>query len=108
MRSLKRYAAIIKPKRPFAKWANWAYSISGDVMEYPYKHFQKNCSIVLIRKYYPEKEARAYINTILEDIFEMELKKWLVNEPLWPRDRTQKMFWQWFGVEFRYDIFDSE
>ena len=101
-------AVIIKPKRPFAKWVNWANSVSSGDFEQPYKHFLQDCSVVAIPKCLTYKEARTYINSRWEEIFAAELGRQYISEALWPRDRTQKMFWLWFGMEFHSWLFQLE
>jgi hypothetical protein len=98
-------AVVIKPKRPFAKWVNWAWSVSGGDTEQPFAYFQADCSVVVIPKCLTYREAKSYVSSVWDEIFEAELEKWLVNEPLWPHDRTQKMFWLWFGIEFHSTVY---
>lgn len=107
MQAMKRSAAIIKPKRPLMKWANAVYSELG-LSQYPFKYFQENCSVILIPGYCFEREARAYINSRWEQIFEAELVRFCIDEPFWPRDRTKQLFWEWFGAGFHNSVYDPE
>ena len=104
MRLLKHSIAIIKPKQPYIKWAN---SLPDKDREYTDDVFKQGCSAVIIPEYDNEKEARAYINTIWKDIFEEELHGWSTNKNWYPPNMSQKMFWQWFDVEFHSELYDS-
>ena len=108
MQPLKASVAIIKPKRPFAKWVNWANSVSGCDFEQPYKYFLQDCSVLVIPKCLNYKEARVCVLAQWEQIFEAELRRWYVSESLWPRDRTQEMFWLWFSIEFHSMLFQQK
>lgn len=103
MREIDRSVAIIKPKAPYIKWAN---SLPDADREYAPEVFQKDCTVVLIPEFDTVREARAYVNDIWEDIFDHELNGWSTDKMWWPHNRTQKMFWQWFGVEFHSMVFD--
>lgn len=41
-----------------------------------------------------------------EYLFDEELWGLCTNEDWWPKERTQKMFWQWFDVEFHSMVSD--
>jgi hypothetical protein len=103
MYEINRSVAIIKPKQPYITWAN---SLPDADREFSPDVFRKDCSVVLIAEYDTVREARAHINNIWEDIFEDELYGWSTNEAWWPKERTQKMFWQWLDVEFHSMVFD--
>ena len=104
MQSINRSVAIIRPKRTFIKWANWC---SPDGREFRSEYFLKEYStVVLMPKYFIVREARKYINEHWEDIFKEELQYWNSNEIWWPKDRSIKMFRQWFRVEFHSKVID--
>jgi hypothetical protein len=103
MYSINRSAAIIFPKQPYIKWAN---SMPGDGREFTAASFKNDCTVILIPEYDTEKQARAFINKIWQDIFEEELWGWCTDETLWPKDRTQKMFSQWFSIKFHSEVID--
>ncbi|MDE2040965.1 MAG: hypothetical protein KGI59_01060 [Patescibacteria group bacterium] len=103
MLTINRTVAIIKPKRPYIKWAN---SLPDADREYTDEVFQKDQRVLLIPEHDTPKEDRAYINTIWREIFDEELLGWSLNRSWWPKERTQKMFWQWFDVEFHSMVVD--
>ncbi len=103
MHYINRSLAIIKPKRPFITWAN---SLPDADREFSPEAFLRDCTALLINEYETKREAKAHINEIWEDIFDDELYAWSTNEAWWPLHRTQKMFWQWFEVEFHSMVYD--
>jgi len=105
MHKLNHSVAVIRPRQPFIKWAN---SRSGDGREVSADYFKKDCTVVLIPTYGTEREALEHINKIWEDVFEEKLRSWDTQELLWPQDRTRKMFWQWFSVEFHPTLLDPD
>ena len=69
--------------------------------------FKTDCLAILIPEYNTDEEAKVHINEIYEDIFIEELFGWCTDESWWPQDRTNEMFWQWFGVELHSIVVDS-
>lgn len=103
MYTINRAIAIVKPKKPYIDWANNLPDAEGNLSE---SAFQKDLTYLLIPEYDDEEEARAFINGIYDEIFEQELYGWCTYEKWWPKNRTQKMFWDWFTVEFHSEVFD--
>ncbi len=103
MITINRSVAIIKPDKPFIKWAN---SLPDAAREYTDEEFQEDCNAILIPEYDSDKEARKYISQIWEDLFDEELWSWWTDETLWPKDRTEQMFWKWFKIEFHSMVAD--
>lgn len=107
VRNMNYSIAIVHPKLPYIKWKN-EYSTDG---EYSSEYYLVHHSISILIPFFDVltvKNAKRSINDIWQDIFEEELRSWYIEESLRPRERTQKFFWLWFGVEFRYDAFDSQ
>ena len=44
---------------------------------------------------------------IFQDLFELEISSWIVDDEMWPENITYKMFLEWFGVESHSMVFDS-
>ncbi|MFH1767385.1 MAG: hypothetical protein ABH826_04870 [Patescibacteria group bacterium] len=100
---INRGVAIIKPKQPFVDWANQLPDAQWEVLV---KDFQDDCLAVLIPEYDNDEEAKRHINKMYVDIFNDELFGWCTNEKRWPKNRTRKMFWEWFDVEFHSVVID--
>jgi hypothetical protein len=104
MYTINRSITIIRPKQPFVDWANqlpdteWKSSLDD---------FKTDCFSLLIPDYGTDEEAKGHINEIYEDIFDELLFGWCTEESWWPQDRTNEMFWQWFGVELHSIVVDS-
>jgi hypothetical protein len=103
MITVNRSVAIIKPQKPFIKWVN---SLPDSDKKYTDDIFQEDCLAILIPEYDTEKDAKEYINAMWEDIFGEQLWGWYTDETLWPKGRTEKMFWKWFKVEFHSMVAD--
>jgi hypothetical protein len=103
MFQINRSVAIIKPKQPFVDWAN---SIADEDEQYSIHSFNADCSVILLPEYDSDEDAEAFIKDIFQDVFEIELSSWIVVEEMWPKNRTYKMFLEWFDVEFHSMVFD--
>jgi hypothetical protein len=105
MHAIKRSGVIIRPKPPFVKWAN-EHSLDGT--EFSREYFEEECTIiVLIPECTTTTEARTYIDGLWQGIFEEQLRQWNDNEWCWPRDRIQKIFKEWFSLEYCSSVIDS-
>ncbi len=108
MITLNKSAVIIKPKEPFMDWPTQSNSMAGKGGEQPSENIQNESFVILIPRYFSDTSARAYINAMWEEVFEEKLRSRCADESLWPKDRTQKMFWQWFTLKCYPSVFDSE
>lgn len=105
MRMLNRSAILIKPKHKFITWAN-TYSLEEG--EFTREYFEKECGVFFMIPYCLKKEeAREYISMLWDDMFTKMLRDWNSNEWSWPKERTKKMFQEWFTVEFCSDVTDT-
>jgi hypothetical protein len=105
MKSLKRSAVIITPKRPFMAWAN-SCSAEGDfTKEYYQEHWRV---IVIIPACFFIEEARKHVNAVWAELFAERLASWNTDKTLWPEVMDKKMFWQWFDMELVWDVVDGE
>jgi hypothetical protein len=51
-------------------------------------------------------DERAVIAWCWDVVFEQELFYWNTDENLWPQNRTQDMFIEWFDIEFHSLVID--
>ena len=107
MQNINRSIAIIRPKRPYIEWAN---AHSYDDRQYTPEYINERSSAILIPFYdaVTIDEAREYIDSIWDKIFTEELQNWHLDQMMWPKDRTLKMFKEWFTVELHSIVFDPE
>lgn len=101
---INRSVAIIKPKQPFVDWAN---SIADEGEQYSIADFSTDCSVILLPVTDSDEDAEAHIKDIFQDVFELELSSWIVDDSMWPENITYNMFLEWFDVKFHSMVFDS-
>jgi len=99
-----RSVAIIKPKQPFVDWAN---SIIDEKEQYSISDFRTDCSVILLPVVDSDEQAEDLIKEMYQDVFELELSSWIVDEEMWPENITYPMFLEWFDVEYHSMVFDS-
>jgi len=105
MREINRSVAIIRPRQLFIEWAN---SLPDADRKLSLDDFGNDRTTVLIAPYDDDEEAWARIGEIWEDLFEEELSGWCTHEAWWPTGRDERMFRQWFDVEFHSMVFVSQ
>ena len=104
MEYVDRSLAVIKPRQPFFDWLketpDWDLDLTLETL-------RVDCSALLIPEFDEPEEAVAYIDDMFEQIFDMELASWCMDESIWPKKRTLKMFWEWFDVELHSTVIDT-
>jgi|GEM_PF-874802 len=103
-REFHKSIAIIKPKQSFVDWAN--HLPDSRETRVTIDSFKDDNTVILVPLYDDEAEARRSISKYWEELFEQELYEWCTKEDWWPKNRTKKMFWQWFDVEFHSMVYD--
>lgn len=106
MYTIDRSVVIIRPKKPYAKWANNCAMGEGP---YTVEYYENRSIAVLIPHFdaVTAIEAKRYVNRIWDDIFVEHLNRWTDNTLWWPTERTRKMFGEWFKVEYHFVAVDS-
>ena len=102
MKSINRTAIIIKPKQPFVDWIN---TTPGKEV-FSMKEISKENTVLLIPEINDYDDAHNFIKSCYEEIFEWELFGWVTAEELWPKNRSWKMFNEWFNIEINSEVFD--
>jgi hypothetical protein len=111
---INRMSALIRPRQAFVNWVNEHCEDKSD--ELTLEEIEEDCTIFLIPAFETESEAYKYIETIYEDIFEMELSSWFEDPSIWPTTLSYKVFCEFFTVEIHslvldtvgYDMLESE
>lgn len=103
-REFHKSIVIIRPKQPFVDWANQLPD--SKETQVTLDSLKDDNTAILIPPYDDETEARRSIRKYWEELFKQELYGWCTNEDWWPKNRTKKMFWQWFAVEFHSMVYD--
>jgi hypothetical protein len=97
---LNRSAVAVRPKQPFLDWVN-AVDDSGTVTL-----DDLQTTLYLVPDYEDPEDAEKVLKRVYDDIFCRELQGWYTLESLWPRDRSLKVFKQWFDVE-HFDLIED-
>ena len=61
---------------------------------------------LLIPEYDNPDDARRYFKKIYRQIFDFELFAWYRDHNCWPKNRTYKMFLEWFDIKINSEVFD--
>ena len=99
---LNRSAVVVRPKQPFVDWLKSVEEL--DVPEITLAQLDK--TLYLVPDYEDPEDAEKVLKKIYDDIFCNELAGWYTDEEMWPKDRSLKMFKQWFDVE-HFDVVED-
>jgi hypothetical protein len=102
---VNRCAMVIKPKEPYAEWANW----SATSFE-PLAELRRSAKVVLLPSTVFENRD-AFLAEYAQTLFEIELAAWASNQKLWPPIRNAAVFQEWFEITFHalvVDFFEIE
>ncbi len=61
----------------------------------------------LVTEYDNDKHALEVRSQCYDIIFELELGGWHLDESAWPKNRSFKMFLEWFSLEFNSVVEDK-
>lgn len=100
--SINRNAIVVKPKAPFFNWHNDVFPKDKPI------HELDDNTIYLIREMDSNQGIRTWLKKNFGDIFVNELNDWSTNKESWPKNRTYKMFADWFDVEVHSMVLDLE
>ena len=103
--SINRTAFIVKPLKPYWDWAN---SIPDGVPR-EQKNFgstELDTTVYLVADL-DTTEVKDHIEAMFPEIFEDELEAWWTEEKDWPKNRTYKMFKEWFEVSVSSLVYDT-
>jgi hypothetical protein len=103
MNSINRQVAIIKPKKPYADWIS---SLPGIDEEYSIESLSDDCTAILLPQFDNEEQSLNFIKKIYKKLFEIELASWNTDLKTWPKNRTYKIFCEWFKIEMHTEILD--
>ncbi len=52
------------------------------------------------------QEAVSWVEKRWRDFFEFELGQWIIDDTLWPKKLSLKLFREWFDIEYRSMVWD--
>ncbi|MEN9599894.1 MAG: hypothetical protein RL596_2213 [Bacteroidota bacterium] len=100
--NVKRTAMLLKPKQPFFDWLK-----SIDPNDEP-NELMKEGNVFLLPDYDEVKQMENWLKKNFDDIFSDQLNNWYIDEELWPKNRTLKMFKEWFYYSLHTMVWDTE
>ena len=105
---LNRAALILRYKAPAVQWINDA-DPSDDDPGTTIESANEERTVYLI----PDKDAetdetlKRWVTRNYKDLFEAELEGWYTDPALWPKNRSLKVFEEWFEVECHTVLIDT-
>ena len=103
--SLNRTALIVKPLKAYWDWAN-KIEDGMPKEQKNYKPTEMDTTVYLIPDLDPSK-INEHIEVMFPEIFEDELAAWWTEEKDWPKERTYKLFKEWFEVRIASLVYDT-
>jgi len=108
--TLNRGMVILRCMQPFADWLN-----ANDPMprNFSLVDINEEGNVFLVPSYDSlldpveiHQDAVKWVEKRWRMFFEHMLNDWLTDESLWPKNRTLKMFREWFAVEYSPMVWD--
>jgi hypothetical protein len=98
---VKRSAMVVKPKMPFIDWVNTTYPDDLiSIVDY-------EDDVYLLPEFEEKKQMEGWLKQNFDQIFIELLNQWSTDENDWPKNRTVKMFKEWFDYSMHTMIWDT-
>ena len=97
-RTINRSVVIVRPKQPFLDWLTSVEKALGGRVSQIDLTEEGAAFLIPDEDIIDAKEARRYIEKKWREIFEQFLFDWFIEDTLWPKKRTLKMFREWFDL----------
>jgi len=95
---INRSIIVVRPKQPFADWAN---SFDDGSPKFDLEEQRREApNSYLVYDYTESDNLRFIIDFYWATVFEYELNAWMRDPKTWPQTRTLEMFRQWFDIDF--------
>lgn len=98
---LNRSSFAVVPKQPFLDWVEKTFSPG----KLPGRLLEEN-SMYLVDPLEDKKGLEKWLKKNYDDVFVNELNEWTEDQYEWPKNRTYKMFCDWFEVKICSMIYD--
>jgi len=108
---INRAALIVKLKKPFIDWLVYT-SKEYDGPEHEMKPEEVETEgfdskhVYLIPAYEENEKYEKFLKKYYVEIFEHELGGWYTDPEMWPKDRSWKVFQDWFDYEIQTMVYD--
>ncbi|WP_052273478.1 hypothetical protein [Flavihumibacter solisilvae] len=99
---LKRSAIVLRPKQPFKDW------VVAGAPGLDLKDDDMETNVYLAPAYGNKAEMEKWLKKNFFELFEEELFDWIIDETMWPKKRTFKMFCDWFDYSLYPIILDTQ
>lgn len=107
--TLNRASVSLKPKRPLIDWLQKIDRSLGNEPMGALDPLDENGDIFLVPGedvIDSREDAVKWVEKKWSDFFEFELGKWIIDDQLWPKNRTLKLFREWFDIEYHSMVWD--
>lgn len=105
MKLVERDAVVIRARRPFLEWLQSIAEIDTD--DLTLKEINQEATILLIPEMENMDEVHTYLRPGKVMLMEQELEDWCPDKEVWPRQRSPKLFDEWFRLEYHSLILDT-
>ena len=101
--TINRTLVMLVPRQPFLDWLN-----DADPTEEPLtaEELRDDCNVFLIPQFNDAVDSMKWIEKRWSMLFEHMLLEWVVDETMWPENRTLEMFREWFDIETHTMVWD--
>ncbi len=101
--TINRTVVLLMPREPFLEWLN-----DADPTEVPLtpEDLRDDNNVFLIPQFNDGPDSMKWIEKHWSVLFEHMLLEWMVDEAMWPENRTLEMFRDWFEVEIHTMVWD--
>jgi hypothetical protein len=99
--NVRRSALVVKHKQPFIDWLQQLDP------EGVYSRINDDPDVYLLPDFDEIKEIESWLKKNFDLIFTDQLNNWYINDSLWVKNRTFKMFKEWFDYSLHTMIWDT-
>lgn len=97
MSEINRSLLILKPKQPFLDWAS---SLDEEGKRFTREEMVQDSIAYLIPELWEDADQKEFLKSGYDILFDEQLSGWWTDEAAWPKERSLKMFQEWFELEF--------
>jgi hypothetical protein len=99
---INRSVLFIRPLQPFSDWLAGfdPTDASGDVLQ--------DSDVYLLPEYDTVQQMESWLKKNFDSVFMDQLNNWYIDEEMWPKNRTLKMFKEWFDYSFASMVKDTK
>ncbi len=93
---LNRTPVVVRARQPFVDWIN---GLPGNKKVVTLEEVHEEKDVFLMYDSEIDENKEIHFLDIMDFMFEFELNEWTIDPSEWPRDRSEKVFREWFDVE---------